>query len=70
MTSIKQEFLDEILHGPKKMIIKGRLMAALNRSDEMVKNYLETNSPNLTRKDALTVICEELGKTEEEILTA
>lgn len=69
MTSIKQEILDEILKGSKKNVIKGRLMGVFNKSDEMVKIYLETNNPCLTQKDALEVICEELGETENQILT-
>lgn len=66
MTSIKQEILDELAGNVQA---KAKLSIVLNKHMFTVERYIKENNSLLTTQDSIKAIAEELGKTEQEILT-
>ena len=53
----------------KNLVVRNRLALVLNKSYPTIQRYFDGNDEMLTTAGALKVISEELGKTNEEILT-
>lgn len=65
---IKQEILDEINKGEKANTIKAKLIEANDKHPGTIQRWIDNNDELLTTAKNMTVICEQLGVSQDEIL--
>lgn len=65
---IRQEMLEQINKGDKANTIKAKLIEANDKHPGTIQRWIDKNDEALTNAKNLSIICEQLGVTQDQIL--